>query len=223
MLLGAVGLVLLIACVNLTNLLIAKALGQRREVAVRSAIGASRMQIARQFVVESLVLAGLGSALGIVVAATLLDVASILLPDADVFFRAPMAPGARRIPGADGLARVGAGMIGLDSVTLLFTCGVAAVVSALIALVPAMQSASLRPIEAMRGRRQRRDRNGISGIRCSRRARDGTDRARARAAGRCRADDQERRASTRNRNRGDIRARADGRSTADGSICHERR
>ncbi len=80
----------------------------------------------------------------------LLDAASILLPDADVFFRAPMAPGARRIPGADGLARVGAGMIGLDSATLLFTCGVAAVVSALIALVPAMQSASLRPIEAMR-------------------------------------------------------------------------
>ena len=149
-LLGAVGLVLLIACVNLTNLLIAKALGQRREVAVRSAIGASRMQIARQFVVESLVLAGLGSALGIVVAATLLDVASMLLPDADVFFRAPMAPGARRTLGADGLARVGAGMIGLDSATLLFTCGVAAVVSALIALVPAMQSASLGPIEAMR-------------------------------------------------------------------------
>ncbi len=150
MLLGAVGLVLLIACVNLTNLLIAKALGQRREVAVRSAIGASRAQIARQFVVESLVLAGFGSALGIVVAGMLLDAASILLPDADVFFRAPMAPGARRIPGADGLARVGAGMIGLDSATLLFTCGVAAVVSALIALVPAMQSASLRPIEAMR-------------------------------------------------------------------------
>ena len=149
-LLGAVGLVLLIACVNLTNLLIAKALGQRREVAVRSAIGASRAQIARQFVVESLVLAGFGSALGIVVAGMLLDAASILLPDADVFFRAPMAPGARRIPGADGLARVGAGMIGLDSATLLFTCGVAAVVSALIALVPAMQSASLRPIEAMR-------------------------------------------------------------------------
>ena len=149
-LLGAVGLVLLIACVNLTNLLIAKALGQRREVAVRSAIGASRMQIARQFVVESLVLAGLGSALGIVVAGMLLDAASLLLPDADVFFRAPMAPGTRRIPGADGLARVGAGMIGLDSATLLFTCGVAAVVSALIALVPAMQSASLRPIEAMR-------------------------------------------------------------------------
>jgi putative ABC transport system permease protein len=149
-LLGAVGLVLLIACVNLTNLLIAKALGQRREVAVRAAIGASRAQIARQFVVESLVLAGLGSALGVVVAALLLDAASILLPDADVFFRAPMAPGARRIPGADGLARVGAGMIRLDSSTLLFTCGVAAVVSALIALVPAMQSASLRPIDAMR-------------------------------------------------------------------------
>jgi putative ABC transport system permease protein len=149
-LLGAVGVVLLIACVNLTNLLIAKALGQRREVAVRAAIGASRTQIARQFVVESLVLAALGSVLGIVIAVTLLDAAAILLPDADVFFRAPMAPGARRTLGADGLARIGASMIRLDAVTLLFTCGVAAVVSALIALVPAMQSASLRPIEAMR-------------------------------------------------------------------------
>jgi putative ABC transport system permease protein len=149
-LLGAVGLVLLIGCVNLTNLLIAKALGQRREVAVRSAIGASRMQIARQFVVESLVLAGIGSVLGIVIAGALLDVAAILLPDADVFFRAPMAPGARRTLGADGLARIGASMIRLDALTLLFTCAVAAVVSALIALVPAMQSASLRPIEAMR-------------------------------------------------------------------------
>jgi putative ABC transport system permease protein len=149
-LLGAVGLVLLIACVNLTNLLIAKALGQRREVAVRSAIGASRIQIARQFVAESLVLAGIGSVLGIVIAGTLLDVAAILLPDADVFFRAPMAPDARRTLGADGLARIGASMIRLDAMTLLFTCGVAAVVSALIALVPAMQSASLRPIEAMR-------------------------------------------------------------------------
>ena len=149
-LLGAVGLVLLIACVNLTNLLIAKALGQRREVAVRAAIGASRAQIARQFIVESLVLAGLGSVLGVVVAAMLLDAAAMLLPDADVFFRAPMAPGARRTLGADGLARIGASMIRLDAVTLLFTCGVAAVVSALIALVPAMQSASLRPIEAMR-------------------------------------------------------------------------
>jgi putative ABC transport system permease protein len=149
-LLGAVGLVLLVACVNLTNLLIAKALGQRREVAVRAAIGASRAQIARQFVVESLVLAALGSVLGIVIAVTLLDAAAILLPDADVFFRAPMAPGARRTLGADGLARIGASMIRLDAVTLLFTCGVAALVSALIALVPAMQSASLRPIEAMR-------------------------------------------------------------------------
>jgi putative ABC transport system permease protein len=149
-LLGAVGLVLLIACVNLTNLLIAKALGQRREVAVRAAIGASRMQIARQFVVESLVLAGLGSVLGIVIAVTLLDAAAILLPDADVFFRSPMAPGARRTLGADGLARIGASMIRLDAMTLLFTCAVATVVSALIALVPAMQSASLRPIEAMR-------------------------------------------------------------------------
>jgi putative ABC transport system permease protein len=163
-LLGAVGLVLLIACVNLTNLLIAKALGQRREVAVRAAIGASRVQIARQFIVESLVLAGLGSVLGVVVAVTLLDAAAILLPDADVFFRAPMAPGARRTLGADGLARIGASMIRLDAVTLLFTCGVAAVVSALIALVPAMQSASLRPIEAMRSGGRGGTARGFQGV-----------------------------------------------------------
>ena len=149
-LLGAVGLVLLIACVNLTNLLIAKALGQRREVAVRAAIGASRAQIARQFVVEGLVIAGFGSAAGLFVAASLLDVAGRLLPDADVFFRMPMAPGAQRTAGAAGLARVGASMIGLDWATLMFTCGVAAVVSTLIALIPAMQSASLRPVDAMK-------------------------------------------------------------------------
>jgi putative ABC transport system permease protein len=149
-LLGAVGLVLLIACVNLTNLMMAKALGQRREVAVRAAIGASRGQIARQFVIESLVLAVLGSAAGVLVASTLLSAAARVLPDADVFFRMPTAPGAQRIAGAAGLARVGASMIGLDWVTLMFTCGVAATVSALIALIPAMQAASLRPVDAMK-------------------------------------------------------------------------
>jgi putative ABC transport system permease protein len=149
-LLGAVGLVLLIACVNLTNLLIAKALARRREVAVRIAIGASRAQIARQFLTESAVLALLGSAAGMMVAVALLNAAAMLMPDADVFFRTPMAPGARRITGADGLARVGASMIGLDGVTLLFTCGVAAVTSGLIALIPALQASAQRPVDAMK-------------------------------------------------------------------------
>jgi putative ABC transport system permease protein len=149
-LLGAVGFVLLIACVNLTNLLIAKAIGRRREVAVRLAIGASRFRVARQFIVESLLLGGLGAAAGLLLALVLLDGAAMLLPAGEVFFRSPIAPGVPRITGASGLTRIGASMIGLDAITLLFACGVAALAATLIAFVPATQASSLRPVEAMK-------------------------------------------------------------------------
>jgi putative ABC transport system permease protein len=149
-LLGAVGFVLLIACVNLTNLIVAKAITRRREVAVRMAIGASRSRVARQFLAESLLLAGLGAASGLLMAVVLLDGAAALLPEADVFFRSPIAPGVPRTSGAAGLTRIGASMIELDAVTLLFTCGVAAMTAALIALVPALQASSLRPIDAVK-------------------------------------------------------------------------
>jgi predicted permease len=148
--LGAVGCVLLIACVNLTNLLVARAMGRQREVAVRTAIGASRARIVRQFAVESLALATLGAAGGLAVASTLLAAAAALLPDPDVFLRTSIAPGVPRIIGAAGLTRIGASMIGFDGMTLAFTSFVTVLTAALVSVLPALQASSLRPSDALK-------------------------------------------------------------------------
>jgi putative ABC transport system permease protein len=79
-LLAAVGLVLLIACVNVANLLLARGTGRRREVAVRTAIGASLQQLARQFIVENLLLTLVSAALGIMTAFVGLRVLLALAP-----------------------------------------------------------------------------------------------------------------------------------------------
>ncbi len=81
LLLGAVGCVLLIACVNVANLLLAKGISRQREIAIRSAVGASRRIIFAQFVIESLVLALLGGLIGTAVGFGMLRGLKAMMPD----------------------------------------------------------------------------------------------------------------------------------------------
>ncbi len=77
---GAVGFVLLIACLNVANLLLAKSTFRWREVAVRNSVGASRRQVFEQFLVESVVLAGAGGVAGVVLGILLLRCIVALMP-----------------------------------------------------------------------------------------------------------------------------------------------
>jgi putative ABC transport system permease protein len=80
-LLGAAGAVLLIACVNLANLLMARGAVRRREVAVRAALGAGRGRLVMQFLIESLVLAGSGALAGLVLAIPVMRFLETLVPE----------------------------------------------------------------------------------------------------------------------------------------------
>jgi putative ABC transport system permease protein len=117
-LMGAVGFVLLIACANVANLLLARAAARTREVAVRAALGASRARLIRQFLTESVLLAIAGG------------VAGAFLADAGVHALAAFA--ADQIPLANG--------IHLDGTVFLFLLAVCLTAGVSFGLVPAFQS-----------------------------------------------------------------------------------
>jgi putative ABC transport system permease protein len=126
--LGVVGFVLLICCANVANLLLARSTARRRELAVRSALGAGRRRIIRQLLTESVVLSIIGGALGIGVGAAILRVAPAVIPDG--LLPATVAPA-------------------FDLRVVAFCAITALVVGIVFGIAPAFHATALAPAEAM--------------------------------------------------------------------------
>ena len=123
---GAVALVLLIACGNVANLLLARAAGRQRELAIRSAMGANRSRVVRQLLTESVILAGMGGVLGLALGAW--GVRGLLM----------LVPGnIPRVTAADGGAIV---IPALDWRVAAFTLGLAVLTGIVFGLFPALHT-----------------------------------------------------------------------------------
>jgi putative ABC transport system permease protein len=128
LLFGVVGLVLLMCCANVANLLLARASARAREFAVRAALGAGRGRIVRQLFTESLVLAAFGGAVGAVIGAAILRAAPSLIPPS-------LLPVALTLD--------------FDGRVLLFCLVASSVVAILYGLAPAWRATDASPIQAM--------------------------------------------------------------------------